>query len=745
LIRLLYDWADHRIGHRKFLDAMLLEHIPGGARWRYVWGSCLAFVFTIQLVTGILLMTAYSPSDTSAWGSVHFIQYQMDFGWFIRGLHHYGSQTMVVLLAVHMLQVVIAGAQLPPREVNWWLGIALMAVVLGLSLTGYLLPWDQKGFYATQVATNIAGGIPGIGEFLKTIVIGGPLYGNHTLTRFYALHVWILPAALVLLVIFHLALFRKHGVTHPKVKPEGAPHRVVLPMIRDLILGAAVFGAMFLLHVPTPTAALMGGIFLMFALTRPFIRHRQTGWFWPDQAFRDLVVCMFLFAIMVSLILFSGHGNKIDLPEGAAEKTLYESWAHAGQDGLGANLDAPADPEASGYPARPEWYFLFLFQLLKYFTGDKVLIGTVFIPNGAFLLLLLLPLFGIGPLRRFGHVVGILVVLGLLGGAATLTLLAMQEDSVEDVLPMPNVDNWPISDEQKKMVREFEIIPRTKESREHAESFQHRNHVAEHEAHRAVNLAMAGNPVDGSRELIRKDPVTRGPKLFETKCAVCHTYVPGDPAKDAVKFDDPKAKAGDLANYATEKWIRGLLEKPSDPKYFGRTALTGMTRWRAKVDKERKNMEKEELAKQDAEYDAIAKFLPRQDDPKLDPKVREAGKAAFDDNCATCHKLGEPGQSTGPNLTGYGSQDWLRLMLMAPDNPMRYGERNTMPAFRDLGSVSAEVQKAEIEMYKTEKHTPTIADLSEVDREVLIRWLMHDPRAVFGGTPISGVAKTEKK
>ena len=118
---------------------MLLEHIPGGAKWRYVWGSCLAFVFMIQLVTGVLLMTAYSPGDSTAWSSVYFIQYEMDFGWLIRGLHHFGSQTMVVLIGLHMLQVVIAGAHLPPREVNWWLGLGLLGVVLGLSLTGYLL------------------------------------------------------------------------------------------------------------------------------------------------------------------------------------------------------------------------------------------------------------------------------------------------------------------------------------------------------------------------------------------------------------------------------------------------------------------------------------------------------------------------------------------------------------------------------------------------------------------------------
>ena len=513
---------------------MLLEHIPGGARWRaYVWGSCLAFVFTIQLVTGVLLMTAYSPGDTAAWGSVHFIQYQMDFGWLIRGLHHYGSQTMVVLLAVHMLQVVIAGAQLPPREFNWWLGIGLLSVVLGLSLTGYLLPWDQKGYYATQVATNIAGGIPGIGEFMKTIVVGGPLYGNHTLTRFYALHVWILPAALiVLLLVFHLALFRKHGVTHPKVKPEGTPNRIVLPMIRDILLAAGVYGALHLLKVAEPTAILAASIFGVFALSRPFIKSVQTGWFWPDQAFRDLVVCMFIFAILVSLVLYSGHGNAVQRPAPANPDeplTLYEKWAHAGQDGLGANLDAPADPEAAGYPARPEWYFLFLFQLLKYFTGPNRLIGTLYIPNGALLLLLILPLLGFGRMRRFGHVVSILVVLGLLGGAAALTLIAMQEDEVEDVIPTPNVEFLPLSPEQKQQVLDFKFIPMSEKKLKDAEGFKHREHVAHEEAKRAVELAMSGNPVDGSRELLRKDPVTRGPKLFETKCAVCHTYVPSDP------------------------------------------------------------------------------------------------------------------------------------------------------------------------------------------------------------------------
>jgi ubiquinol-cytochrome c reductase cytochrome b subunit len=133
----LGDWLQHRTGYRTIVSALLIENIPGGAKWRYVWGSCLAFVFSIQLVTGLLLMTSYSAGSSTAWSSVFYIQYEMDFGWLIRGLHHFGSQTMVVLLGIHMLQVVIAGAHLPPREVNWWLGLCLLASVLGLSLTGY--------------------------------------------------------------------------------------------------------------------------------------------------------------------------------------------------------------------------------------------------------------------------------------------------------------------------------------------------------------------------------------------------------------------------------------------------------------------------------------------------------------------------------------------------------------------------------------------------------------------------------
>src|ERR1051325_10492848 len=365
---------------------MLLEGIPGGARWRFVWGSVLAFVFSLQVITGIMLMTAYSPSATQAWSSVHAIQYKMDFGWLIRGLHHFGSQTMMVLIALHMLQVVIAGAHLPPRELNWWLGIGLLSVTLGLSLTGYLLPWDQKGYWAPSVATNIAGTLPGLGEDVKHQAVGGPDYGNYTLTRFYGLHVAILPVLLFGMMLAHIYIFRRHGVTS-SVNQQGL-------------------------------------------VNQPENEHAKgSEMFWPRQAFYDMVACMVVFGVMFGLVLY-GFAHEVTPPPSpdGEEPGLYDKIARAGVHGKGAELDAAADRDTSNYPARPEWYFLFLFQLLKYFPGEHAIWGTVIIPNGVMVLLVLLPLLGYGPLRKLGHFVSVLFLTVLFVMVGLLTLKALDDD-----------------------------------------------------------------------------------------------------------------------------------------------------------------------------------------------------------------------------------------------------------------------------------------------------------------------------
>jgi ubiquinol-cytochrome c reductase cytochrome b subunit len=669
VIASFFDWLDHRTGYRTLLSAMLLEDIPGGARWRYVWGSTLVFVFTLQLVTGICLMTAYSPGDTSAWASVHFIQYHMDFGWLIRGLHHFGSQTMMVLLALHMLQVVIAGAHLPPREVNWWLGLALLGVTFGLSLTGYLLPWDQKGYWATRVATNIARTTPVIGDFLKRLLIGGDDYGNHTLTRFYALHVSVLPLALIGLMVAHITLFRRHGVTAP-AHAEG----------EDL--------------------------------------------FWPRQAFRDLIACLAVFAVMVGLVVFGGQGHAVDIPDEKQPANLYEDWAHKGQKGMGANLDAPADRDTQNYPARPEWYFFFLFQLLKYFEGDHLLIGTFVIPNAALALLFLLPLLGYGGMRKFGHFFSIMVMFSLVGAAGLLTLMAMADDSPELLDKIGNRD-------EKK--------------REKAESFQKSVRKAEELAARAVNLAMAGVPDDGARTLLRHDPLTRGHELFRMNCAVCHKFTKKDCDPFEEDFTRGTFKASDLGDFASEGWIRGLLRDPSDPKYFGLTEQTGMKKWRKGVEKERKKMKPDDIAEQDADFDLIARFLADQATPpaKRDKDFHARGMEAVKrQECTSCHTLGEEKDGrTAPDLTDYGSIEWIRFMVMEPGSKARYGSRNEMPAFRNKEGPASEVALKEFMVCNPDFPANKIIHLGDVDRELILRFVTRDYRVVFGGRVIAAAPK----
>jgi quinol-cytochrome oxidoreductase complex cytochrome b subunit len=226
----LFNWLDHRTGYRALVHEALYEPIPGGARWRYVWGSTLVFTFFVQVVTGLLLWTAYAPSAQTAWESVYYIQHEMTLGWLVRGIHHFAAQAMVVLLALHFMQIVVDGAYKAPREVNFWLGVVLMLIVLGMSLTGYLLPWDQKGYYATKVATNMMGVTPGVGPETQALVQGGPEYGHHTLTRFFALHAGILPALLVAFLGLHIYVFRRHAIT-PALPHKNPKFAVVLTLL----------------------------------------------------------------------------------------------------------------------------------------------------------------------------------------------------------------------------------------------------------------------------------------------------------------------------------------------------------------------------------------------------------------------------------------------------------------------------------------------------------------------------------
>src|SRR5262245_58701244 len=187
------DWFHHRTNYRHLMERTLYEPVPGGSRWIYVTGSMLVCAFVTQVVTGMFLWMWYSPGSQNAWESVYYIQHEVQGGWLLRGVHHYMAQAMVILLPLHLLQVVLCRAYVAPRESNYWLGLVLMQIVLALGLTGYLLPWDQKGYWATKVATELMSLVPA-GGVIQKLVVGGTEYGHATLTRFFALHAGVLPS-----------------------------------------------------------------------------------------------------------------------------------------------------------------------------------------------------------------------------------------------------------------------------------------------------------------------------------------------------------------------------------------------------------------------------------------------------------------------------------------------------------------------------------------------------------------------
>ncbi|MHB8419736.1 MAG: cytochrome b N-terminal domain-containing protein [Myxococcales bacterium] len=222
--------------------------MPGGARFAYAFGSVLVVLLALQAATGLALAFVYSPSTAGAWASLAFLTREVPAGALVRGLHRWGASALVVVLGLHLLQTALFGAYRPPRRATWWSGLALGGLLLAFALTGYLLPWDQRGYWATRVATDIVGGQPLAGPWLRRLLQGGNGLGNLTLTRFYAIHVLVLPWTAAALLGFHLLAFRRHGVTpHWRVAQDAAAgHFWPDQLWRDAVLAFAAVLVVFL-------------------------------------------------------------------------------------------------------------------------------------------------------------------------------------------------------------------------------------------------------------------------------------------------------------------------------------------------------------------------------------------------------------------------------------------------------------------------------------------------------------------
>ena len=215
----LGNWLNERFGWRSVWEAIFLRKIPH-VNWLYTLGSATLFVAVNQAITGILLTLYYVPTPDHAYDSVVYITTQLPMGWLIRGMHHWGASAMVVLTVLHLLRVFFYGAYKFPREVTWMTGVILLIVVIGFGFTGYLLPWDQRAYWATTVGTRIAGVAPVIGDWLLRVARGGDELSAVTLARFFGTHIWILPASLATLVLVHLYLVIRIGITAVPTKDE---------------------------------------------------------------------------------------------------------------------------------------------------------------------------------------------------------------------------------------------------------------------------------------------------------------------------------------------------------------------------------------------------------------------------------------------------------------------------------------------------------------------------------------------
>jgi len=350
----LWGWLDRRTGLDRLLHEALDERIPGGARFAYVFGSGLLFILLSQIITGVFLAFYYVPSADHAHTTMAYNIKEVTAGSFIRSLHAYGSSAMVIILILHVAQTFLYGSYKGRRELLWVSGCVLLVLVMAMAFTGYLLPWDQKAYFATTVGTNILGEIPLIGGGVKRLMRGGTEMGTLTLSRFFVFHVFLIPAAIFVLIAMHVHLFRKAGAAGP-------------------------------------------------ASEDPFSPKQKTEPFYPRQVLMDLGLALLLIAALGVL-------------------------AHVAPFDLGPKAN-PADTQ---YVPRPEWYYLPVFQWLKYWPGSLAVVGILVIPGLIGVLFVGLPFIDRRrerrPWRRPVAVGSFAVVLLSLGGLGWLSHYNDQRD-----------------------------------------------------------------------------------------------------------------------------------------------------------------------------------------------------------------------------------------------------------------------------------------------------------------------------
>lgn len=541
----MWDWLEERTAlpgmWRRFAD----HPVPGGPRVTNVLPAILVYLFVQQGVLGVLMAAHYSPSATDAWASTAYLNDQLASGWFIRGLHHYGTSAMILATVAYLVQLAVGRGYRKPRELVWICTLGLLLVTMVLGITGNILPWDEQGFWAAQVELGIMEQSPG-GEALRTVVQGGGDAGNLTLTRLFTVHAFVLPLV---------------------------------------------------------AALLLGGIVVLGRRSQAAEAAETSG---KVQAFASGQLLVDMIAILLVAIALVGITLKTH----------------------GSELYAPADP-TSGFQARPEWYFLALYELRMFFEGPLEPVATMVIPGIVGVFLLSAPFVDTmaGKVGRWAVLVGGSLVMA---GVIALTAMAVTKDSAN-------------------------------------ESYQKAMAQARKQAERARGFAVEGVLPEGGPAVFRNDPEYKVRALYKEHCENCH---------ELDGFGGEEAPS--LTDYSSRAWLAALVRDPNEKRFFGGTKHEDMDPYPESTDDE--NL----TAIADDQLDALVEYLWQlQGEEDVDATLASSGKELWDDelDCNGCHEIEAGVEGSGPNLLGHGSQAWVARVIRDSSAVDLFGSEAQMPKF----------------------------------------------------------------
>ena len=350
------DWLDERTSMSPGIRWLLFRKVPRGINWAYTLGSATLFAFLNQAVTGVFLAMYYRPDPSGgAYESVRYLTDDVFLGGFVRGMHKWGASVMIILIFLHMARVFFYGAYKYPRELTWIIGVTLLILTLAMGFTGYLLPFDQRSYWATIVGVNINGTGPFIGPFLSDFLRAGPEFGANTLSRFYSIHMLLIPGLIVVLIGAHLYLVTKLGISAPPwLKVDHEP------------------------DVVSRRKCEHGGPLVNQAEKEAYLREysilkNEGKPFFPYAVAKDSIMAMIVIFVIAFLALM-----------------------------FGAELGPKADPTTTTYVPRPDWYFFFLFEVLRVMKNVPKFtpMATIGVPTICMILLFLLPFYDRSPERR---------------------------------------------------------------------------------------------------------------------------------------------------------------------------------------------------------------------------------------------------------------------------------------------------------------------------------------------------------